>query len=888
MALQPGSRLGPYEILAPIGAGGMGEVYRARDPRLGREVAIKVLPASFSNDGDRLRRFEQEARAAGILNHPNITAVHDIGTFDGAPYIVTELLDGETLRSRMAGGALAPRRAIDYAIQIAHGLAAAHGKGIVHRDLKPENLFVTKDGRVKILDFGLAKLTQHDTVRSQTDLPTAALSTEPGVVMGTLGYMSPEQVRGRASDARSDIFSFGTVLYEMLSGRKAFHGDSAADTMSAILREDPPELSSTGRGFPPALDRIVRHCLEKDPEARFHSAHDLAFDLSALSGSQPGETLAAPAAVRRAKPTAIALVVLSAAVLALAAALFLRPNRSSGPEGTSPLGRFTIPIPPGTAYSPAEISRGLAISPDGTRLVMETSVKGRSQLYLRELASEKAVPLEGTFGASVPFWSPDGKFIAFFADGKLKKLPVAGGPVEEICEALYGWVGTWSREGTILFAQIPPGVPGIMRVSEGGGKATAILAPKAAVAMWPQFLPDGRRFLYLGMRLEDPTGRFVTREVLVSSLDSPAESRVVGRLDSRFEYAPSGHLLYARGGNLFAQPFDEKRAVFTGEPVPIAEGINHFFGPGNASFSVSQAGVLAYETAPTPSRLVWYDRKGVASGELGQPAVVEGLRISPDGRRVAADILNNRTGTSDVWVFDLVSAVSTRLHSDALDEVLPVWSPDGGKLLYRSDLKGPPDIGEIVVGQPDSERLILELPGVQQPEDISADGRLLVFLNDVGMIADIWLLPLAGERKPIPWLRSVFNERNPRFSPDAQWIAYDSDESGDTEIYVARTEGGGAKRRLSPAGGRQPRWRRDGRELFYVAPDSTVIAIPVTPGPTLETGPPVALFRVETDVVNYDISPDGSRFLVSTRRERFPQSPLRVLVNWDAALKAGK
>ncbi len=882
MALQPGSRLGPYEILAPIGAGGMGEVYRARDPRLGREVAIKVLPASFSNDADRLRRFEQEARAAGVLNHPNITAVHDIGTVDGAPYIVTELLDGETLRSRMAGGALAPRRAIDYAIQIAHGLAAAHGKGIVHRDLKPENLFVTKDGRVKILDFGLAKLTQHDNFRSQTDLPTAAVSTEPGIVMGTLGYMSPEQVRGRASDARSDIFSFGAVLYEMLAGRKAFHGDSAADTMSAILREDPPELSSTNRLIAPALDRIVRHCLEKDPEARFHSAHDLAFDLGALSGNQSVDTQVSRAVSSRLRPTTVALVALSAISLALAAALFLLPKRRAAPETAEPVGRFTLPVPSGTTYAPNEVSPGLALSPDGTRIVVESLEGGRSRLFLRDLASEKSIPLEGTWGANTPFWSPDSRFIAFFADQKLKKIPAAGGPAEELCDVRFGWMGTWSSQGTILFSELPPGEPGIHRVSDKGGEKTRVATSNSTLGMWPQFLPDGRRFLYLGIRLQN--GNLVGRDLRVGSLDSRDEF-LVGPFDSRFEYARSGHLVYVRGGNLFGQPFDEKAAAFSGEPVLLAENVHYFIGPANASFSVSQAGVVAYRAAPLPLRVVWLDRKGATVGALGQPAVVEGLRISPDGKRVAVDITDLRIGTSDLWVSELSGGVSTRLNSSELDEVYPVWSADGTKLLFRSDEKGPPDVHEITVGQPDSERAVLENPGVQQAEDVSLDGRLLVFLNDMSPRADIWLLPLIGESKPVPWIRSAFFEANPRFSPDGRWIAYDSDESGDTEIYVARTEGGGEKKRLSPSGGRKPRWRRDGRELYYIASDGAVMAVPIALGPTLESGAPEPLFRVETGVENYDVLPDGSRFLVSTRLEQVPESPLRVLMNWDAVLK---
>ncbi|HVE65445.1 MAG TPA: protein kinase [Thermoanaerobaculia bacterium] len=882
MTLAAGSRLGPYEIVAPIGAGGMGEVYRAKDPRLGREVAIKVLPASFSNDADRLRRFEQEARSAGILNHPNITAVHDIGTVEGAPYIVTELLEGETLRSRMSGGALAPRRAIDYALHIAHGLAAAHGKGIVHRDLKPENLFVTKDERVKILDFGLAKLTQPDSVTLQTNLPTASEGTEPGVVLGTLGYMSPEQVRGRPADARSDIFSFGAVLYEMLSGQRAFRGDSAADTMSAILREDPPDLSTTNRAIAPGLDRIVRHCLEKSPEARFHSAHDLAFHLEALSDSSAPDARTVLAPRPRKLLTTPALVAAAIIALLLGPVAYFAGLRTHGETAARPA-RFAIPLPPGTTFSPSEISRGASISPDGTRVVIEAFSEGRRRLFLRPLDSEKAVALEGSEDATAHFWSPDGRFIAFFADGKLKKIPSTGGPPEEICDAPFETVGAWSRDGTILISRLFP--LGLFQVSDKGGEARPLVMPdpsrKEAPALWPTFLPDGRRFLYI-QGLMSAEGRTGTRELRIGSLDSK-EVRTIARMDSRVEYSPTGHLVYVRDGALFTQEFDEKKAALHGDPQLLSESVDYFFGPANAAFSVSNNGVLVFETAPAASRLVWVDRTGRELGQLGQAAVVKGLRISPDGARVAVDVAEKRTGTSDIWVFD-ANGVSTRLHSDPVDQIMPIWWPDGSKLVFRSDERGPPDIHEISVGSVASERPLYQKEAVQQAEDISRDGRMLVFLNDFQSTSDVWLLSLVGERKASAWLRSRFKEASPRFSPDGRWIAYESDESGQPEIYAALTEGGGEKKRLSISGGSQPRWRGDGKELYYVTPDGSVMAVAVNTTPRLETGAPLALFRVETAIENYDAAPDGQRFLVRTPAERSSQSPIRVALDWTAGL----
>jgi Tol biopolymer transport system component len=882
VTLAAGTRLGPYEIVAPLGAGGMGEVYRAKDSRLGREVAIKVLPASFSNDPDRLRRFEQEARAAGILNHPNITAVHDIGTVDGAPYVVTELLEGETLRSRLAGGPLAPRRAIEYSIQIAHGLAAAHEKGIVHRDLKPENLFVTRDGRVKILDFGLAKLTQPERGGPQTNLPTETAGTEPGVVMGTLGYMSPEQVRGRPADARSDIFSFGAILYEMLSGKRAFHRETAADTMSAILREEPEDLSSTNRQVPASLDRIIHHCLEKDPEARFHSAHDLAFQLQFPAAGEVSGIAAVPSPKHR---MPMALLAMGAIILVLAAALAaLLLRRPASASAVRPV-RFSVPIPPGTTYAPGPVSRGLSVSPDGTRLVVEAISNGRRRLFLRPLDSEKFTEIEGTLGASAHFWSPDSRFIAFFADGKVKKVPAAGGPAEELCPAFIDWLGTWGRDGTILLSQIPPGEPGIFRVSDRGGVPVRVLGvdPSDPVALlWPQFLPDGRHFLFQALT---PNGK--SRELRVGSLDS-RDVRAITQLASRFEYAEPGYLIYVRDNALFAQPFDAKKAVLSGEPTLLAENVHHFFGPGHAAFSVSQTGVIAYQAAETSVRLVWLDRRGRELGVLGQPAVVHFLRISPSGNRVAVDVEDSRFGTSDLWVFEAASGASTRLTSGQIDEGAPVWTPDEARLVFRVDDKGPPDIAEMVVGSPGSERSLLILPGVQQPEDISPDGRRLVFLQDAASTADIWLASLEGDHQPKPWFRTPFDERNPRFSPDGRWIAYDSDESGTREVYVALTDGAGEKKRISPSGGRAPRWSRDGKELFYAAPDDSIVAVPVTSATSLQAGPGASLFRLETGIRNFDVSPDGSRFLVTTPLEKSPESPIRVILNWQAALKKEK
>ena len=881
MAVTAGSRLGSYEVLSPLGAGGMGEVWRARDTRLGREVAIKLLPEALASDRDRLSRFEQEARSASALNHPNIITIYEIGKADSVYYISMELVQGRTLRDLLGEGPLPAKRVLALAGQITDALAKAHEAGIVHRDLKPENLMVTRDGLVKILDFGLAKLVGPAGVEV-SQLETAAEPTRPGVVMGTVGYMSPEQASGKPVDFRSDQFSLGSILYEMEAGKRAFSRGTAAETLVAIIREEPEPLGTVVPHAPVALRWVIERCLAKDPEERYVSTRDLARDLAHLRDhvSEVSRELAAILPRRRRSwlVPALAAGLLLAAGLVVFAALRLRREPAARPL------RFAIAIPPGTSYSPPEVSRGVSISPDGTRVVIEAVSKGRRHLYLRPLDSEEAVELEGSIDATGHFWSPDSRFLAFFAEGKLKKIPATGGRPEELCQASFAFVGTWNPSGTILFAELDP--PGIYSVPDIGGEAVRITTPdpsrRETSLIWPQFLPDGRRFLYIANG-EPGMGN---RELRVASLDSK-ESRAVARIASRVEYVPPGFLLYVREGALFAQRFDDRSLQLRGEPQQLAANVYYFFGPSLAAFSASQTGALVYQTAARPSRLVWFDRSGKEIGQLGAPSVVKGERISPDGRSAAIDIEDPRTGTSDVWVFELASGVSTRLHSDAVDEAMPVWAADGSKLLYRSDRKGPPDIYEIAVGVPGSEKPLLELPGLQQPEDASRDGRLLAYLQGVATtVWNIWLLPFEGERKPSPWRRTRFNETSPRFSPDGRWIAYESDESGDPEIYVALTASGGEKRRISPGGGRRPRWRRDGKELYYSDRGGVVMAVPVTPGLRWESGAPVPLFRVEPEIENYDVTPDGSRFLVSMPLEKVRESPLRVIVNWPSALQS--
>jgi serine/threonine protein kinase/Tol biopolymer transport system component len=878
-----GSRLGPYEILSPLGAGGMGEVYRARDTRLGREVAIKVLPEALTSDRDRLSRFEQEARSASALNHPNIITIYEIGSADSVSYISMELVVGRTLRDLVVEGPLPAKRVLALAAQIADALAKAHEAGIIHRDLKPENLMVTREGLVKILDFGLAKLALPESGEVSAMPTLAKPETHPGIVLGTVGYMSPEQASGKQVDFRSDQFALGSILYELATGKRAFARPTTAEALVAIIREEPEPIGDRSPQSPVALRWVIERCLAKDPEDRYASTRDLARDLAHLRDHVSEASGAAAPSVsprrRRWLAPALAAGLVLATALAVWSAVRRRPETAAQPV------RFSVPIPPGTTYAPSEVSRGVSVSPDGTRLVIEAFSKGRRHLYLRPLDSESAVELEGSIDATAHFWSPDSRFIAFFADGKLKKIPSTGGQAQELCEAPFAIVGTWSPAGVILFTRLDPF--GIYRVADTGGEAVRLLAPDPARGelnlLWPQFLPDGRRFLYIS----GPAPGAGVRKLNVASLDSKVSSSL-GRIDSRVEYAAPGYVLHVREGSLFAQPFTERDAKLRGEPRRLASDVHFFYGPAHSVFSSSANGVLAYQTAPRPSRLVWVDRTGRETGRLGEPSVVRGFRISPDGARVAADVENMRVGSSDIWVFEPARGVSTRLHSDPADEILPVWSADGSRLIYRSDRGGPPDIYELTVEVPGSERPLLELPGVQQPEDVSADGRRLAYLQEIATtVWNISLLPLGRDRdrKPKPWLPTRFSQTSPRFSPDGRWIAYESDETGEPEIYVALTEGGAEKRRISPNGGRRPRWRRDGKELYYIAPGNSVMAVAVTPGPRWQAAIPNLLFRADTEIENWDATLDGSRFLISTPAEKFRESPLRVIVNWPALLK---
>src|SRR5262245_24709991 len=891
MAIAIGARFNHYEILSPLGAGGMGEVWRARDTRLNREVAIKVLPASFAQDADRLLRFKQEALATSALNHPNILTVHDIGDHDGAPFIVAELLEGEELRAQLDEGALPARAAIDYARQIASGLAAAHAKGVVHRDLKPENLFITKDGRVKIFDFGLAKLKPAQTPAMGTNAPTQKKITDPGAVLGTVGYMAPEQVRGLEADHRADIFSFGVILYEMLSGRRTFSGDSAIEVMNAILKEDPPELSETNARAPQGIERLIRRCLEKRPEHRFHSAHDLGYALEALSTSS-GARLGNVGASSIRKPERLAWL----AALLLGMFGFVWAYFTRQPKADAPLMKFSILPPEKSSFGQ------IAVSPDGRHLAFTAATGGNVQLWVRALDSTEARPLAGTQGAIFPFWSPDSRFIAFFADGRLKKIEVTGGSALTLCEASRTVTGgSWSRAGVILFGQSQIG---LLRVSATGGEVTQVTSfdrsRRETSQRYPTFLPDGHHFLYA-----INTGQSETRGVYLGSLDGAVKRRLLDD-SSVIKYVAAvpgdragggGWLIFGRDGALLARPFDTSRLDFTGEQFSISDKVgSDLVSTNDFTFSVSDNGMLVFDPSLNRHRRQyrWVDRRGQPINSLDVPAGYFQHWLSPDEKRFIAERPYAAFRTSDLWLYDISGGSSARFTFDPATDISPVWSPDGSRIVWSSSRDGVLNLYQKAASLDGEETLLWKSDHPKYPTDWSRDGRFIIYRQDDPKTkSDLWFLPVTGSgeaKPPFPVIQMDANEITGTLSPDGRWLSYASDVSGQYEVYVQSYPGSGGKRQVSTGGGSGPRWRRDGRELFYYARDGKLMAAPVRSGESFEMGSAVSLFEFRSGTVQayyapYAVTVDGQRFLINAIVETEPNAPLTVWVNWAAGAK---
>ncbi len=881
MALTAGTKLGPYEVVSLIGTGGMGEVYRVRDSRLGRDVALKILPESFAREPERLRRFEQEARAVAALNHPNILAVFDIGQHNGAPFLVSELLEGESLREVLDAGALPQRKTLDYGVHIAYGLAAAHEKGIIHRDLKPENIFVTKDGRIKILDFGLAKLAQN-TVDDPDGITLTGSHTAAGVVMGTAAYMAPEQVRGEVTDQRTDIFAFGAVLYEMLSGVRAFRRDTPAETMTAVLKEEPPEMSDPVRPIPGALERTVRRCLEKNPEQRFQSARDLSFALSALSGTEVSGPLRATAAPPRRVPLLLWLGV-GLALAAVAAGTWFMARRPV------PMTRmeFAIPVPEEMSVS------HMALSQDGTMLVFVSPEENSAlpMLYVQRIGSSSVTLLPGTQGASYPFWSPDNAYVGFFANGKLQKMAVTGGTLQVLATASAGRGGSWGSKNVIIYS--PDAQSPLQRINaDGTGMAPVTLSIRVAEDQshrWPLFLPDGDHFLFwagnFGNLKDDRSSG-----IYLSSL-AGKERKLVVLCHSSFDY-DAHDLFYADDQRQLVKiAFDTSAGTVSGSTSVVANAVG--FQPSTywAAFTAAQNGTLIYNTGvgAAQSALTWMDRAGKELGRIGEPGVMANPTLSPDGSRVAVDITDPKANNVDIWIESTTGAGNSRFTFDPSEEVVGVWSRDGSMLAYRiAAADGTALYLKSTTGL-EREKKRFTTPKSAMDDFLanswSLDDRQILCTRQGATGDHLELLPVAGG-EPTRFLTSRGNANNGQISPDGKWVAYASDESGNWEIYVTSFPEAAGKWQVSRGGGTEPRWRGDGKEIFYISPSGTLMAVSVNGETTFATGTPAPLFQVHgrapissTDVFTYDVTKDGKRFLVNryVKPEHVP--PLTILLN---------
>ena len=880
-----GRTIGAYQLQGLLGAGGMGEVYRARDTKLGRDVAIKVLPEVFTTDPQRLARFEREARLLAALNHPHIGAIYGLEDADGVRALLLELVEGETLADRIRRGPLPTTEALTIARQIAVALDAAHEKGIVHRDLKPANIKITPEGVVKVLDFGLAKLAAGESNPDLSHSPTVTVGgTRDGVILGTAAYMSPEQARGKPVDKRTDIWAFGCVLYEMLTGRLAFGRETITDTLAAVVDRD-PEWNDLPPATPPSVVRLLRRCLEKDPKRRLHDVADVGIEIDdalAVSVRPPVSDLRGGShGLARFRSGAIFAALAALAVCIAAVAIYL--SRVPGDAvGTT---RLSISAP--GVLTP---QTSVAVSPEGRRVAfVSTDPSGRSMLWVRELDSLEPRALVGTEDAAHPFWSPDGRSLAFLAGGKLKRVDIGGSGVLTLADVTFRTGGSWSRDGTILFS---PRLGELATISATGGPVTTILKGSDFVG-WPCFLPDDRHFLFF--RGGAASGRASdNRGVYLGSLDSKETARLIAS-DFKAAYADPGYLLFVRGETLMAQPFDAVRLELGGEPAVVAEGIWGARGAGQASFSVSQTGVLAYVNSTLWNlQLTWVDRTGRSLGSLGPPdRYAIHPQIAPDGSRMA--ITRGPVGNQNIWVLRLGDGSPSRLTFGPGADFQPIWSSDGRRILFQTSREAGP------------LKLFLEDAAGARPEeavgaigdnahlwDWSRDARFIVYsmIGPKGA-ADLWVLPLAGDRKPFPFAESAFHKTQAQVSPNGQWIAYTSYESGRDEVYVESFPAPGSRRQISPAGGMQPRWRQDGTELFYLRSDQYMMAVPLKAGSAFEAGVPTPLFRsriipqgsqsIWFDTA-YDVMPDGQRFLFTGPPDD-PSPPMTVVLNWPGALK---
>jgi len=890
-----GQSLAHYKITAALGAGGMGEVYRATDTKLNRDVAIKVLPAEVAQDSERLARFRREAQLLAALNHPNIATIYGLEEAKGKSFLVLELVEGEDLKEHLERGAVPVDEALEIAEQIAQALEEAHNKGIVHRDLKPANVKITPDGKAKVLDFGLAKAWAGDDVGEtasavMSESPTLThAGTVAGVILGTAAYMSPEQARGKPVDKRADVWSFGVVLWEMLTGRPLFSGDSVADIIAAVVTKE-PDHDAVPAATPQAVRRLLARCLRKDPRTRLPDIGAARLELQDVIAGTTMEPLAggtdedASGASELRRLTRQRWAWAAALLVAVGLAGFLAISTLRKTPAAQPAVHFIFELPEDVTL---DDFNPVAVSPDGGSIVFAgRSATGAAQLWTRTLDAPEIHALPGTQGAGQPFWSPDGGSIAFFAEGELRKLSLANATVQRICTlppGSSGPAGTWSNEDNIVFSTGT--VDGLYSVSAGGGEARALTTPDEQTQhWWPQFLPDGRRFIFEIYAFEEER-----KGVYVSSLDVPDEWRRLLPVPMRGRYG-SGHLLFVKNGStLLAQPFDVARAELTGDPVAVASSVASGRVPRWGWFSVSATGVLTYLEGGTSIQLVWLDRAGKRLGTLGDPRRHYGpIALSPDNSRVAVQIMAG-DGLHNIWVVDVARGVASRVTTGSPGSFGPVWSPDGRELIFGGGRDGGNLYRkELRAGATASS--LLETAEREIPEDWSRDGKILLY-RTAGEPNAVWALPLDGNGSPELVLKTGSSLREPQMSHDGRWLAYMSDESGRYEVYVEPFRRPGERVRVSPDGGHQPKWRGDGKELFYLSLDGQLLAVDVREGASgPDVGLPTLLVPADKTMAelggrdDYAVTADGQRFLVKTRVEE-KERRIHVVLNWTSLLE---
>ena len=880
MSVAPGTRLGPYEILEPLGSGGMGEVFRARDTRLERTLAIKLLPPALASDRQFRERFDREARAISSLNHPHICTLHDIGEEAGAAFLVMEYLDGETLAARLSRGPLRLGEALAIATQIADALDAAHRRGIVHRDVKPANIMIVRRGSsteppsAKLLDFGLARTTPPVlTVADESIAPTVSQGlTGEGTILGTLQYMAPEQVEGLEADPRTDIFALGLVLYEMVTGRRAFDGRTPASLVGAILKDDPPALHLSQPLAPASLERVVQRCLAKDRDDRWQSARDLKAQLQWVSEGAI-DTNAPPATPAKRWPERLAWALLALALASLLAFVWSR-DRAEPPAAVF----MTFAVPPDIELVGSGGDRLLAISPDGRRVAFTGTSGGVTRVYRRDLDTFDVTPVRGTEGGSNPFFSPDGRMLGFVAERTLKIVPIAGGTPASLCGAANRGA-VWTPGGEIVFATTV--TSGLSRIKASGGipEPLTTLDAKHRTHRWPVLLPDGRTILFSTQPIN--SDNFDAAEIAAVSLDT-GEQRVVMRGGSSPGYVPDGRLTFSRGSAILAVPFDATTLVVGETPQPILEGVSMVPGSGAAQYAIAPGGALVYlsgEPIEGQRELVWTTSRGE---QRVLPESARGymeIALSPDGQRMAAAIAPPG-GAPDVWTYDFTAPGFKRLSFSTSADFGSAWTPDGQYVSYRTiDADGEKIVRKRWDGSGPEEVLVSGSPMIQATLAGAwhSTGRWLTFAGQVG---DIFVVDIEGDRKPVPFLATQSVEAFPAFSPDGRWIAYQSNDSGRFEVYVQPFPATGARWQISTNGGTRPLWARKGGELFFRS-GSRVMAVSVTAAVTFSSGPPRKLFEGEF-AVPYDVGPDGQFLMVRNTRQQGPPQ-LRLMLDWGRA-----